>query len=273
MNPPGFPTVFVSHGGGPWPWIDDMKDAFATTAREFARLPSRLPGKPKAILVITAHWEAEAFTVSTASQPSMEYDYSGFPPHTYRIRYPAPGSPELAARVESLLEAAGLDHTRDGNRGFDHGTFVPLSLMFPDADVPVVMVSIKRLYDPVEHIRLGEALAPLRDEGVLILGSGLTYHNMQGFGRSQSTPVAQQFEAYLNEAVGAKDAAKRNDMLIHWQRAPGARLAHPREDHLIPLMVVAGAAGADTGRRAFIDHVMGVDMASYEFGAFRPPSF
>lgn len=263
---PTFPTFFVSHGGGPWPWVDGMKQLFAKTAREFAQMPGLLPDKPKAVLVITGHWEAQDFTVSTAEHPPMEYDYSGFPEHTYRIQYKAPGSKALAGRVGELLGAAGIGCKEDAHRGFDHGTFVPLSLMYPEADVPVVMLSMKSSYDPAEHIRLGQAIAPLRDEGVLIMGSGLTYHNMRGFGRPQSTPVAEAFEAFLNTAITAPSAQQRNDMLVHWQEAPGARLAHPQEDHLIPLMVVAGAAGADVGHRVFIDHVMEVAMASYQFG-------
>lgn len=265
MTTPTFPTFFVSHGGGPWPWVDGMKQQFAKTAREFARMPGLLPDKPKAVLVITGHWEAQEFTVSTAEHPPMEYDYSGFPEHTYRIQYKAPGSKALAARVGELLTVAGIRCREDAHRGFDHGTFVPLSLMYPEADVPVVMLSMKSSYDPAEHIRLGQAIAPLRDEGVLIMGSGLTYHNMRGFGRPQSAPVAEAFEAFLNTAITASSAQQRNDMLVHWQDAPGARLAHPQEDHLIPLMVVAGAAGADVGHRVFVDHVMEVAMASYQF--------
>ncbi|MBA2672289.1 MAG: dioxygenase [Ramlibacter sp.] len=261
-----FPTFFVSHGGGPWPWVDGMKQQFAKTAREFAGMPALFPGKPKAILVITGHWESDQFTVSTSDHPPMEYDYSGFPEHTYKIQYKAPGSRALASRVGALLAAAGMTCKEDATRGFDHGTFVPLSLMYPQADVPVVMLSMKSTYDPAEHIRLGQTIAPLRNEGVLIIGSGLTYHNMRGFGQSQSTPVAEVFEAYLNAAISEPDAGKRNDMLVRWQEAPGARLAHPREDHLIPLMVVAGAAGADVGRRVFVDHVMQVAIASYQFG-------
>lgn len=267
MSNARFPVLFVSHGGGPWPWIDGMKEQYAMTAREFSRLPQLLPAKPEAVLVITGHWEAPEFTVSTAQQPPMEYDYFGFPEHTYRIRYPAPGSPALAARVGALLAGAGIAHREDSQRGFDHGTFVPLSLMYPQEDVPVVMLSMKASYDPAEHIRLGQALAPLRDEGVLIMGSGLTYHNMRGFGQDGSTPVAESFEAYLNQAITEPDPARRNDLLVHWQDAPGARLAHPREDHLIPLMVAAGAAGGDVGRRVFVDQVMKVAMASYAFGA------
>ena len=260
-----FPVLFVSHGGGPWPWVDGMRQAFARTEREFAALPQRLPARPAAVLVITGHWEAPVFSVSTALRPPMDYDYHGFPEHTYRLQYPAPGSPALAARVRSLLAAQGIDSADDPARGFDHGTFVPLSLMFPQADVPVVLLSLRSDYDPAEHIRVGEAIAPLRDEGVLVLGSGLTYHNMRGFRRPESTPVASAFESYLNEAITQPDAAARNRMLVEWQRAPAARQAHPQEDHLLPLMVVAGAAGGDRGARIFVDHVMEVAMASYEF--------
>lgn len=259
------PVFFLSHGGGPWPFVDSMRGQYATTEREFRQLPARLPSKPKAILVITGHWEAREFTVSTARQPPMEYDYYGFPAHTYQIRYPAPGSPELAARVAALLGQAGLASGGDEQRGFDHGTFVPVGLMYPEAEVPVVMLSLKASYDPQEHIKVGQALQPLRDEGVLIIGSGLTYHNMRGFGRDESTAVAVDFERYLSDAIQQADSSARNSMLVHWQDAPGARLAHPQEDHLLPLMVVSGAAGDDVGQPVFVEYVMKVPMASYEF--------
>jgi aromatic ring-opening dioxygenase catalytic subunit (LigB family) len=261
------PVYFVSHGGGPWPYIDGMKQMLAKSERALKALPSHLPTKPKAILMITGHWEAEAFTVSTAEHPGMVYDYSGFPEHTYHIRYPAPGSPALAARVKDLLSNAGFPVREDPQRGFDHGTFVPLVLMYPDAEVPVVMLSMKSSYDPEEHIRVGQALSSLRDEGVLIMGSGMTYHNMRGMGRDESTPIAEVFQSYLNSAIEQPDWRTRNDMLTHWEDAAGARLVHPQEDHLIPLMVVAGAAAEDSGRIAFVDHAFKVPMASYEFGS------
>jgi aromatic ring-opening dioxygenase catalytic subunit (LigB family) len=260
------PVYFVSHGGGPWPYVDGMRQMFARTERGFKALPGRLPTKPHAVLVITGHWEEEAFTVSTAEHPPMMYDYGGFPEHTYHIRYPAPGSPVFAARVRNLLSNAGFPVREDPQRGFDHGTFVPLVLMYPHADVPVVMLSMKSSYDPEEHIRVGQALSSLRNEGVLIIGSGMTYHNMRGMGRDESTSVAEKFQSYLGSAIAQPDWRVRNDMLIHWENAPGARLAHPQEDHLIPLMVVAGAAAEDSGRDAFVDHAFNVPMASYEFG-------
>jgi aromatic ring-opening dioxygenase catalytic subunit (LigB family) len=138
--------------------------------------------------------------------------------------------------------------------------------MYPEADVPVVLLSLKNDYDAAEHIRAGQAIEPLRDEGVLIIGSGLTYHNMRGFGNDASTAPATAFEGYLHEAIKQPDPAVRNRMLVEWQKAPAARLAHPREDHLLPLMVVSGAADGDTGRQLFVDHVMKVPMASYQFG-------
>jgi aromatic ring-opening dioxygenase catalytic subunit (LigB family) len=265
------PAIFLSHGGGPWPYVESMRAKFAHTEREFRVLPQRLPAKPRAVLVVSGHWEASQFTISTAKQPPMEYDYSGFPAHTYHVQYPAPGLPALASDVGKLLDTAGFEHREDPRRGFDHGTFVPLVLMYPQADVPVVMLSLKNTLDAAEHIRVGEALAPLRDAGILIMGSGLTYHNMRGFGRRESSAVANEFEAYLDAAITAPDPRRRDQMLVEWQSAPSARQAHPREDHLIPLMVVAGAAGDDVGRVMFVDHVMEVAMASYEFGGAPRP--
>ena len=259
------PTLFLSHGGGPWPFMEDRRVQYAKTAEEFARLPQLLPAPPKAVLVITGHWEAEAFTVSSSAHPPMVYDYYGFPEHTYHLKYPAPGMPELAAKVKTLLAGEGVACREDPNQGFDHGTFVPLGLMYPNADMPIVLLSLRSSYDAAEHIKVGQAIASLRDEGILIVGSGLTYHNMSGFGRTTSAPVSEAFESYLESAVGQPDPAVRTQMLVNWEAAPAARLAHPREDHLLPLMVVAGAAGADRGGRVFVDHVLEVAMASYEF--------
>ncbi len=262
-----FPTFFLSHGGGPWPFMEERREQYAKTAREFSHIPQLLPAKPKAVLVITGHWEADQFTVSTSPHPPMVYDYYGFPEHTYHLKYPAPGLPGLAAEVKERLAQAGIACAEDAKQGFDHGTFVPLGLMYPNADMPIVLLSLKSSYDAAEHIKVGQAIASLRDDGILIVGSGLTYHNMRGFGRAESKPVSYEFEAYLNDSVSQPDPARRNAMLIDWQNAPGARLAHPREDHLLPLMVAAGAADGDAGHRLFVDEVANVAMASYQFGA------
>jgi aromatic ring-opening dioxygenase catalytic subunit (LigB family) len=260
------PVLYISHGGGPWPWVDGMRQQFAKTERELVKLPARLPERPKAVLVITGHWEEPEFTVSTSDHPPTIYDYTGFPAHTYSLKYPAPGSAAVSARVKELLGTAGIPVGEDAQQGYDHGTFVPLYLMYPEADVPVVLLSMKSRSDPAAQIEVGKALQPLRDEGVLIMGSGLTYHNMRGFGSEGATKPATEFEAYLNDAITQPDEQKRDDMLVHWEQAPSARVAHPREDHLIPLMVVAGAAGEDVGERLFVDFALKVPMTSYRFG-------
>lgn len=261
------PTLFISHGGGPWPYIDDMKTQFAKTAQWLTALPATLPCKPKAILCISGHWEENILSVSSSAHPPMVYDYSGFPEHTYHIQYKAPGAPALAAKVQQLLSKNGFENAADENQGFDHGTFVPLVLMYPDANIPVVQLSLQRKLDPLLHIRVGTALQSLRDEGVLIIGSGLSYHNLRAFGPAAS-PVADAFEQWLSRTVEIQNADERNQHLVQWAaEAPQARMAHPREDHLIPLMVAAGAAGDDLGRRIFIDKVWGISMSSYQFGS------
>jgi aromatic ring-opening dioxygenase catalytic subunit (LigB family) len=261
------PVYFISHGGGPWSFMDEESRApYTMLSRELADMPRQVGVTPAAILMISAHWEEAEFTLTANPRPPMIYDYYGFPDYTYQIRYDAPGEPKLAARVKTLIEAAGIPARLDTERGFDHGAFTPLNVMYPRADVPVVQLSLKQGLDPVTHLSLGRALSPLRDEGVLIVGSGLTYHNMRGFNRPESKPVSYDFEAYLNEAISAPDAARRNAMLVDWENAPSARLAHPREDHLLPLMVAAGAAGSDVGHRVFVDEVANVAMASYMFG-------
>jgi aromatic ring-opening dioxygenase catalytic subunit (LigB family) len=260
------PALFISHGGGPWPFIEAMRAEFAKTEAWLRALPGTLPRPPKAILSISGHWEEERFTVSSAPRPPMIYDYYNFPPHTYHIQYPAPGSPEVATRVRELLNAAGIECDDDPERGFDHGTFVPLALVYPRAEVPVVSLSLRTNLDAAEHIRMGQALAPLRDEDVLIMGSGLSYHNLRAMRTTPSAgPVSERFEEWLTQAV-QQDAQTRTQQLTQWHLAPGARLAHPREDHLIPLMAAAGAADGDTGRRIFLDRVWGIAMSSYQFG-------
>jgi len=266
MTTSRLPVLFISHGGGPWAYVDAMKAMYAHTERELRRLPGRLAIRPQAVLVVSAHWEASRFSISSSSRPPMNYDYSGFTPHTYQIIYPAPGSPLLAGRARDLIAAAGIDVASDPHQGFDHGVFVPLGLMYPAADMPIVMLSVRSDYDPGAHLALGRALEPLREEGVLVVGSGLTYHNMRGFNRDSSTADADIFTHYLSEAIALEDASMRDERLLHWESAPRARSAHPREDHLMPLLVAAGAAGGDEGRVLFAENIMKIPMTSYVFG-------
>jgi aromatic ring-opening dioxygenase catalytic subunit (LigB family) len=266
--PNALPTYYIPHGGGPcffMEWTMGPKDTWDKMAAWLRHMKEGVGAVPKAIVVVSAHWEERAFSVTTGKNPPLLFDYYGFPEHTYQLRYDAPGAPELAQRIRDLLEGAGLETAADAGRGFDHGVFVPFKLIYPDADIPVVQLSLKAGLDPAEHIRAGRALEPLRREGVLIVGSGMSYHNMRGFGRG--TADSEVFDTWLTAAATAETAAARNEKLAHWDQAPAARRVHPREEHLLPLMVAAGAAGEDTGRRIFTDHVMAVQVSAYAFGA------
>lgn len=267
MSGSRLPAYYLSHGGGPWPW---MPGAFPgdidALSESLASLPAELPTKPRAVLCVTAHWVAPRFTIGRSAKPPMLYDYYGFPPHTYEISYPAPGDPDLATQVGALLHAAGIDSSFDDERGFDHGTFVPLYVAWPDASIPIVQMSVRLGYDPGEHLAVGRALQPLRDDGVLIVGSGLSFHNMAGFGPA-GRDGSRAFDNWLTETLTRVDPTERVDRLMDWESAPGARFAHPVEDHLIPLMVAVGVAGDDPGVRTYHqDDFMGaVAASSYRF--------
>lgn len=204
-------------------------------------------------------------TVSTSPAPPLLFDYYGFPKAAYELTWPAPGSPSLATRVRELLTAKGIQSAEDAARGFDHGTFVPLKLTYPEPTIPVVQLSMKRGLDAAEHLALGAALAPLRDEGIFILGSGMSYHNMRGFGAGRALGASEAFDAWLQETVKSP-MAERNRRLAAWTQAPSARDVHPREEHLLPLMVIAGAAGADVGEVPYSDLLMSVRVSAAQFG-------
>ena len=237
--------------------------AFDKLGSYFDGLLASLPERPKAILMISAHWEEERVTVSTAAQPDMLFDYYGFPAHTYQLRYAADGSPELAEQVLSLLTEAGIEAGTDDQRGFDHGVFVPMLKIDPEASLPLVMLSLRQDLDPARHLAIGAALAPLRDQGVLIIGSGSSFHNLRTYFNGVPE-AAEQFDQWLTAT--AENPEGREDRLIDWQSAPAARACHPREEHLIPLMVAAGAARNEPGRRVFHDIIGGKAMSGYAFG-------
>lgn len=261
------PVVFLPHGGGPWPFVDlGLDKAESSELTSYLRSIPALPKvPPRALLVISAHWEEAVPTVMTAERPPLLFDYYGFPQSSYELTWPAPGQPQLAARVRELLGAAGFQAAADPRRGFDHGTFVPLKLAYPGADVPTVQLSLKAGLDPAEHLAIGHALAPLRDEGVFILGSGMSFHNLRAFRDPRSRPIAESFDAWLREAA-TREPHERDLRLKQWDRAPSARLAHPREEHLLPLMVVAGAAGADRGALAYNGTFAGLRLSAYHYG-------
>jgi len=262
------PAIFVPHGGGPCFWIE-FPPPFGPHAWDGLRdylsgLVASLPQRPKAFLVVTAHWEAAEPTVSVNPKPGMLFDYYGFPVHTYKLSYPAPGDPGLAAEVKRLIEAAGLPVATDGERGFDHGVFVPFLIVDPKAEIPVVMLSLRKDLDPAFHIKLGKALEPLRDQGVAIVGSGMSFHDLRHF-RDGDTTASAAFDAWLDETAKAP-GEEREARLAHWDKAPSARACHPREEHLLPLMVVAGAAGESKGMRDFNDKIGGKMISAFRFG-------
>ncbi len=261
------PVVFIPHGGGPWPFVELglPKAEVQALAAYLSQLGQRLATPPKALLVISAHWEEPVPTVMTSAAPPILYDYYGFPPESYRIPWPAPGHPGLAARVRELLASAGFSSAADPARGYDHGTFIPLKLTYPEADIPCVQLSLKQGLEPAEHLAMGRALAPLRDEGVFIIGSGMTFHNLRAFGDPRAYEVSAKFDAWVQDAA-TSPAAMRDEKLTQWTQAPFARLAHPREEHLLPLMVAAGAAGEDRGTTAWSGSMMGTRISGFQFG-------
>lgn len=260
------PAYFISHGGGPWPWLPDMRRMLASLETSLANMHTEIGVTPKAILMISGHWEEDDFAVMASAKPPMLYDYFGFPPYTYEIKYEAPGAPAVAQRVHALLKAAGLPSHLDTTRGFDHGVFSPMQIMYPKADVPVLQVSLRRGYDPEAHLALGRALAPLRDEGILIVGSGLSYHNLRRFGPAAKEPSAA-FDVWLDDAMMSA-APRRTTQLLQWEKAPSARICHPQEDHLVPLMAAVGAAETEKAVRVYHDTTAygGVTASSYRFG-------
>ncbi len=241
--------------------MEDPSGQWSALGEHLAALPETLPTEPTAVVVVTAHWEEPEFTVASGESPGLIYDYGGFPPHTYELTYPAPGSPAVAERLAELGSAAGMTVELDPHRGWDHGVFVPIAVAWPAADVPIVSVSLRSGLSPAEHIRFGEAIAPIRDEGVVIIGSGSSIHDLTF---RISAEQAKAFDDWLDEAMHLP-APQRSDALTHWDSAPYSQAAHPREEHLLPLMVVAGAGGEGAVQRTYSDPLFGLAAASYRF--------
>lgn len=233
-------VLYLSHGGGPLPLLNDpahveMVDCLQHIAAQLRR--------PPVIIVVSAHWETKVPTLTYHPAPELIYDYYGFPEAAYQIKYPCPGAPTLAEQVKQHLVEHGIESILDEQRGFDHGVFVPLKLMYPQADIPCIQLSLCQHLDPAEHIRIGEALSALED--VLIIGSGFSYHNMRGFFATETNALRQQnqqFDNWLQQTLTstALAEAEREAQLINWTNAPYARDCHPREEHLLPLHVCYG---------------------------------
>lgn len=262
------PSLFLTHGGGPCFWIEFPPPigagAYDRLKAYFEGLLATLPARPRAILFVSAHWEERHVTVGAGSAPTMLYDYYGFPEHTYQLSYRAPGAPMIATRARELMQASGASVMTDVTRGFDHGVFVPMMIIDPQARIPIATLSMEKGLDPARHFQFGKALAPLRDEGVLIIGSGSTFHNMATV-FSGNDDGSAAFDTWLNEAVTHPDPEVRRERLVGWHRAPGAARSHPKADHLIPLMVAAGAAAGDQGRLTFNDTIGGKRYSCFSF--------
>ncbi len=264
---PRQPGCYIPHGGGPCFFMDWSPPDLWRQMEQFLRgFAATLPARPRAILVVSAHWQTEQFSVTAGAQPALLYDYYGFPPHTYELRYPAAGEPALAAQVAARLEAAGFPCHLDGARGFDHGMFIPLMLMFPAADIPVVQLALRADLDPAAHLAAGAALAGLRDEGVLIVGSGMSFHNMRAAGDPRYTAPSEAFDHWLDAALDGS-AAQRQVALSQWSQAPHAFDCHPpqQEEHLLPLMVVAGAAGDGVVSKPYSEVLATTRVSAWRF--------
>lgn len=257
------PSLFIPHGGGPCFFMADPQRLWADMACFLAALPTQLPERPRAILIVSGHWETKGVTVASGSAPALLYDYAGFPPHTYALRYPAPGAPDLATDIVDRLRSTGIAAQEDPVRGWDHGVFVPMKVAFPAADIPIVEVSLDLDLDPAFHLAVGEVLAPLRDTGVVIIGSGMSFHNLRHFGDAAIAAPAAAFDQWLNATV-TSPADQRAARLAAWSDAPGARLAHPREEHLVPLMVAAGASDRP-GVRIHHEVLLGAAQSAFRF--------
>ena len=250
-------VVYFSHGGGPLPILGDPDHKAMVDF--MLQLPAQLK-KPEAILVISAHWEESTATLLGAETPPMFYDYYGFPEAAYEITYPAPGSPALANRIAGLLNKNNMPARIDPQRGFDHGLFIPLKLMYPQADIPALQLSLLRGLDPAAHVALGQALRELMHENILVIGSGFSFHNMRAFiwqGMRTPDPANDDFQDWLIEVcAGTISPSEREQRLVEWQKAPSARYCHPREEHLLPLHVCSGMADK-AATVIFDDYILG----------------
>jgi len=264
LTVPLSPVLFIPHGGGPLPLLGDTGHQNMIS---FLRQISPTLGRPSAILIISAHWEENIATITSGKEPSLIYDYFGFPDEAYKIDYPAAGDPVLADKIYKLLQNSGIEAKLDDQRGFDHGLFVPLKIMFPDASIPCVQLSLVSTLDPEAHIKIGKALADLRTENILVVGSGFSFHNLKYF-FSQSEEEAdiqnEAFEHWLIDTCTDKKLTgqEREARLIEWGNAPYARYCHPREEHLLPLFVCYGISNS-AAKLVFNDKILGKKTCAF----------
>jgi len=268
-----YQVFYIPHGGGPLPLLGDP---------EYASLASTLGGlndhvaNAKAIIVVTAHWEAEVPTLTRSAAPNLLFDYFGFPEESYRISYPAPGAPALAEKTAKALRTQGFDVAFDDDRGFDHGTFVPMALICPAADIPILQMSILSSLDPAQHVALGQALSGVLSDDVALIGSGFSFHNLAALtGRlsqqdeKKGKSLAADFHMWLDTVICDPQLTPeaRMEKVIAWSDAPGARFCQPREEHLLPLHVCLGAtlAAGISANQIFGEPVKGYQTSGYHW--------
>lgn len=246
--------AFISHGGGPMPLLNDP--SHEQLVAYLKSLADKLE-KPSAILLISAHWEEAVATITASANPKMIYDYSGFPPETYQLQYPNPGEPELAEKVQQALQQAGIAAKLDHQRGYDHGLYVPLMLMYPEADIPAIQLSLLNNLDPEQHLAIGKALQALDYDNLLVIGSGFSFHNMREFFSTHGEDRQMknyEFENWLYTSLSDKQLPEsaRRERMVNWAEAPYARYCHPREEHLLPLHICYGLAGRASDEHEYV---------------------
>lgn len=250
-------VIYFSHGGGPLPILGDPSHNEMISFMK--KLPEELI-KPDAILVISAHWEEEVPTIIGNNKPSLFYDYYGFPKEAYDVKYSLPGNVEFAKQIKEVLESHKIQVEIDGKRGLDHGVFIPLLMMYPEADIPVTQISLIKGLAPEKHLSIGKFLSKLLKENMLVIGSGFSFHNMKAFdwtGKNITDEKNNEFQDWLIEVCTEEYSQKnREDKLQNWEKAPNARYCHPREEHLIPLHVCCGIAGGK-GKVIFDNYILG----------------
>lgn len=257
-------VIYIAHGGGPLPLLGEAShDEMIAGLHEIRAMLA----KPAAIIIVSAHWEAQHVNVTAAKHPALLYDYAGFPPAAYQIQYPASGSPVLAERICGVLQKMKIRASLNEERSFDHGMFIPLKIMYPEADIPCVQVSLVASRSPSEHIQIGKALSLLKEENLLVIGSGFSFHNMRAF-FSLDTQEAHlsnlAFEEWLVDTCSNRELSEqeREQRLMNWEKAPSARFCHPSEDHLLPLHVCYGVAQGPA-RQVFRWQVLGRQTSAY----------
>lgn len=249
--------IYFSHGGGPLPVLDDS--SHDNMIQFMKSLPQKIK-RPDSIIVISAHWEEDIVTIQSGREPEIMYDYYGFPEPAYDIKYPCKGDRDLALKIAGLFRKNGIEYRVDDNKSYDHGSYIPLKIMYPNADIPVLQISLHNNLDPLTHLNIGHALRPLLEENILIIGSGFSFHNMRQFdfaGKNIKDSLNNEFQDKLIEiCCNEKDEEKKWEYLIKWGNIPGARYCHPREEHLLPLLVCVGLS-KDVGTKVFDDYILG----------------